>query len=243
MAMKELSEMRNKVNNLETENLYMKSTIQHNPVLNEIYSGIGNIQTKNNTSSFINSKSVKNAGVCLFLLIFSFGLFFNVQNSISQSQPKVYMPQNIPTALPQNLPIATISSNNLRPLGNNARKLLSKTKTQISSLQSNQPPQTLPVIEEQIIPVFVKSVTDISTNETIIEQQNQQISIQPNVHLYCMNTREYIINPTKDPNELIISLMIPRNSISSNSPILNHINSNDDLVEVTCKVLTHPTKI
>eukprot|EP01091_Cochliopodium_minus_P020904 TRINITY_DN92_c0_g1_i1.p1 TRINITY_DN92_c0_g1~~TRINITY_DN92_c0_g1_i1.p1 ORF type:complete len:454 (-),score=136.15 TRINITY_DN92_c0_g1_i1:155-1450(-) len=241
MAMKEITEMRYKINNLETENLYMKTTIQHNPVLNEIYTGIDNIPTKNHTttsnSSYINSKTVKNAGVCLFLLIFSFGLFFNVQNTMNQTQPKVYNPKLIPSA--NLLPITGTSSspNNLRTLGSNARRLL----THINNMDSFKPPQTLSVMQpvEQVSPVFVKSEPTI-TNETMIEQKkNEEISLQPNIHLYCMNAKEYLINPTKDANDLTISLNIPKHILSKNSPIHNHINSNDDIVEVLCKIVPH----
>ena len=242
MALRELNEMKSKVSLLESENLYMKTTIQHNPVLNEIYHGIGNIQTKN---SFISekgiSKSVKNAGVCLFLLIFSFGLFFNVQNALNQSQPtNVYLPQNIPRVVstPNNQPTTT-----LRTLGTNARKLLSKTKTQLSDLNAYEaiPNETQ---NTQVIPLLVENVEinqsivvkkeNIITNETVLA--NPQMT-QPNVHLYCLSAKEYIINPTIDAQNLTISLMIPRTSISPNSPILNNITSNDDLIEVFCKVL------
>ena len=230
-ALKELSEMRNKMNVLETENLYMKTTIQHNPVLKEIYSGFGNNKNSITFNEKPISKTVKNAGVCLFLLIFSFGLFFNVQNAISQNQSKVYLPQNIPTAINHPSPQST-----LRTMGTNARRLLSKTKTLIQNLD-NPPSQLIPLVsEQQNIPVLVTSIDTPITNETlVVEEQNAQ----PNVHLYCMNAKEYIINPTKDPKEsLIISLMLPRSTISHNSPIQNIVSNNDDLVEVTCKVLT-----
>lgn len=244
-ALRQLSEMKSKVEVLETENHYMKTTIQQSDVLNNVYEGVSQIQEKAivpNDKMHL-SRNVKNAGVCLFILIFSFGLFFNAQNGFPR--PGSILSHPIP-----NVNVRNTASPSLNAIGTRSRTLLSKVQALGSNLQETSSANILqatspivpPTAEKKpspplfSIPQVVKTEKFVAPNETNIHTKSEEVA--SSVHLYCTNAREYSVKntPTKE-NDLIISLMIPKTSFSTNSRILPLVKTNDDMVEVKCKVM------
>jgi len=250
-----IENLENQVKKLANDNSILNKHIEtvqsQNLALQEevIYlRGVINNKQDNNQNNFPNLKArnTATAGVCLLLILFSFGLFFN-QSQIQNSSP-LALPASSSSAPQTFYKGLTLKEQPPSP------PLPSETKVEQTSLQAQSSSDLEPkrkrakiqVINEEeddpFIPMAKTSSSSSTPPHALSSIESSEIKPSNNSYIYCPEAHQLVSETANAPNDFefpIVSILLPSVSLSGILPdITNHIdNPEQTLLEVSCKIL------
>jgi len=238
---------------LEEEVLYLQSIIKQSP-------NLVNLTNKSSTKLNTSSKNVKTAGICLLIVLFSFGLLFNVTSSDmpfskrtkdelnskgslaasrvikSVKEEKIDLPSKIPE-LPREQVSSQLEVVSSKVIVENKYHQKKEEKQIVKQEENSLKRKKITIAEEphkELVPIDTNHIRYVKNNSVEVIQTHS-LSRPDTSYIYCSEAQQVhstsSLGNSRDPQN--IALLIPSSVL--NTPLDHGIDNS--LLEVTCQVL------